>query len=48
MVKLAEAIGIHERTVKRNMRLLQDAGIVKRGGSSRKGIWTITTEECEK
>jgi predicted HTH transcriptional regulator len=47
-VNLAEVIGIHERSVKRNMKLLQDAGIVARVGSSRKGYWVISTDESRK
>ncbi|MDR3224979.1 MAG: winged helix-turn-helix transcriptional regulator [Clostridiales Family XIII bacterium] len=41
IAKLADVIGIAERNIKRNLRLLQDAGVVKRVGSSRKGYWTI-------
>jgi len=42
LAKLADVIGIAERNIKRNMKLLQDAGIVERVGSSRKGYWAIS------
>ncbi|GHU51305.1 hypothetical protein FACS1894127_7550 [Clostridia bacterium] len=44
LVKLAATIGISERNIKRNMKLLQDAGIVERVGSARKGYWSIASE----
>ncbi|GHU66150.1 hypothetical protein AGMMS49983_15210 [Clostridia bacterium] len=43
LAKLAAAVGISERNIKRNMKLLQDAGIVERVGSARKGYWSITS-----
>jgi predicted HTH transcriptional regulator len=44
MANLASYVGIDERNIKRNMKLLKDSGAVKREGSSRKGHWTIATD----
>jgi hypothetical protein len=41
IAKLANIIGIAERNIKRNMKMLQDAGIVERVGTTRKGCWKI-------
>lgn len=33
--------GINERNVKRNIKLLKDAGIIRRVGSDKTGYWEI-------
>jgi ATP-dependent DNA helicase RecG len=47
LAKLAVAVGISERNIKRNMKLLQEAGIVERVGSARKGYWSMSTNTIE-
>ena len=42
--KIAEHTGVSKRTVSRQMKILQEIGIVKRIGSSKTGYWEVTPE----
>jgi predicted DNA-binding transcriptional regulator YafY len=41
LAEIAEEIGCSKRTVSRQMKLLQEAGIITRVGSSKTGHWEV-------
>jgi ATP-dependent DNA helicase RecG len=44
---LAAAVGVSTATVKRNMKYLQEVGVVKRVGSKKDGRWKVVEEKFE-
>ena len=40
--ELTEDLGLSRKTIQRNLRLLKDAGLIKRVGSDKSGYWDVT------
>ena len=41
-VRIAQALGVSERTVRRSFKKLRDYGFVERIGSDKAGYWSVT------
>ena len=42
--ELVDIIGIHERNVARNIKTLQERGILRRIGGRKEGYWQVVTQ----